>query len=60
MDDGIALYLFIARQCAPDILTEVFGKPKLSKNDVLTEDMLNENESFRASQIRTLIQNQRE
>lgn len=37
LDDGIALYLFIARQCPPEVIMDVFGKPKLTKNDHLTE-----------------------
>jgi hypothetical protein len=35
LDNGIALYLFIAKQCPPNLLSEVFGKAKISKNDEL-------------------------
>ena len=60
MDDGLALYLFVARQCHPQILSDVFGKQKLSKNDALSEELINENASFLASQIQVLVRTLRE
>jgi hypothetical protein len=33
MDVGIALYLFIAKQCDPTLSSQILGKQKFSKND---------------------------
>lgn len=33
LDAGLSLYLFIAKQCEPSLLMDIFGKPKLDKNE---------------------------
>lgn len=60
LDMGLALYLFIAKQCDGGLLQEVFGKPKFSKNDELNEQVLMEQNSRRATQVQELIKILRE
>lgn len=36
LDNGLSLYLFIAKQCDLDLLKNLFGKQKISKHDHLT------------------------
>lgn len=36
LDNGLSLYLFIAQQCDPNLITDVFGKNKITKTDFLT------------------------
>jgi len=37
MDAGSNLYLYIAKNCHENYLYSLFGKPKLSKTDILNE-----------------------
>jgi len=36
LDDGLCLYLFIAKKCDENLMVNVFGKSKLSKQESLT------------------------
>lgn len=55
MDVGLALYLFIAKDCDPHLLTEVLGKPKFNKNDEINEEVLMGQTGEKAVQVQNLI-----
>lgn len=55
MDCGLTLYLFIAKEYNSALIKEVLGIDKLSKNDTLNEDLLNEQTSLKAQQVQNLI-----
>lgn len=40
MDAGLYMYLFIAKQCDPRLLKDLFGKQKFLKGQVMYEDNL--------------------
>lgn len=54
------LYLFIAKTCDPTLLQEVFGQSKFTRNDILNEELLNKQDTFRANQVQTLVKYLRE
>lgn len=42
MDAGVALYLYIAKVHHPNYILSLFGKEKLSKTDVVGEEVIAE------------------
>lgn len=60
LDNGISLYLFVAKQCDPGLLQEVFGKAHLTRYDALSEQVVNEQGGERAGQVRSLVRVLRE
>lgn len=60
LDVGLALYLFIAKQCDAGLLQEIFGKSKLTKNDELNEEVLMGQSGRRALQVQNLVRYLRE
>lgn len=60
LDAGVALYLYISRTYHPDYLRALFGKDKLVKGDVLSEDMINAQEGSYSQQVQNLVRVLRE
>lgn len=59
MDNGLAMYLYIAKVCEPGLIRMLYGKEKLGKHDSLGEENFMANNLF-AKQVTTLIQVLRE
>lgn len=60
LDAGVALYLYISRSYHPDYLRALFGKEKLVKGDVLSEDMIAAQEGGYSQQVMNLVRVLRE
>jgi hypothetical protein len=50
------MYLFVCKFCDLELLQKVLGKSKFGKGEVLQEELLNEQETFEAQQVRNLVQ----
>jgi hypothetical protein len=60
LDAGVALYLYVSRQCHPHYLQSLFGKEKLLKTDQVSEEtILAQNNSY-SQQVLELVRVLRE
>ena len=60
MDAGVALYLYISKQCHPNYLLSLFGKEKILKNDHVNEETITAQDNSYSRQVQELIRVLRE
>ena len=60
MDAGSSLFLYVSKSCHENYLYSLFGKAKLSKNDVLNEQLVANQTNEYSQQVMNLVRTIRE